>query len=137
MGKVRQTKAFKSCKTISNYYYAYVIKIIGEERKNGAKDIFEGIIGEIVKKYERYKITDEKSSEKSKQDKYKQPSKHKHLDMWYTNLCKLKKSGKQTSHQECVFQVREQWRSRLKVPCQKQWTQNSRPNENNFPKKAK
>lgn len=43
MGKVRQTKAFKSCKTISNYYYAYVIKIIGEERKNGAKDIFEGI----------------------------------------------------------------------------------------------
>lgn len=81
MGKIKQTKAFKSCKTISNYYYAYVIKIIGEERKNGAKDIFEGIIGEIVKKYERYKITDEKSSEKSKQDKYKQPSKHKHLDM--------------------------------------------------------
>ena len=81
MGKIKQTKAFKSCKTISNYYYAYVIKIIEEERKNGAKDIFEGIIDEIVKKYERYKITDEKSSEKSKQDKYKQPSKHKHLDM--------------------------------------------------------
>lgn len=66
MGKIKQIKVFKSCKIILNYYYVYVIKIIEEERKNGVKDIFEGIIGEIVKKYERYKIIDEKSLEKSK-----------------------------------------------------------------------